>query len=331
MLDKCGYEYKLRGKTPQLICALVMLLLMVLLCELIPAIDAQTTSTAARVILESYSFDDETIPTTMTEFSSSDGIMVIDMWENSTCQIKSKEMNELAVKINTFLESVRPFGVRIFHGLSESSKTSDKRTYADRYWTKQDPGVATKGSKSLQVMGDRYLKKRIARLSSKQKKKKKKKQGKQQLNPSPLDIFPKLSPKVYCNDSYPRSPTRSYLLNSNIHFNRSTDIMFDSGYFFKQIASLRVKRLFYVGTLLNICVFHTRPQSSLMAMMSNQFDQVGIILDLTQPHMRVKVKQPGCENLNADQCAVEFGKWVHYRVRPPQSRKQKSLRFWRVV
>ena len=270
------------------------------------------------VQLEEMVFDPKETPE-VTKFTSTDGLMVVDLWESSACDTKSNDINELSVKVNDLIKMLRPMGVKIIHNVGESKNTKVQKQYSSMYWTQQDKGTILSGDRSLLIRGRTYLRKRAAFLKNRKKKP----------DPSPLDLYPQMKPQIYCNGTYNKQK-KSKLVNPAVQVDQTADIMFDSGYYFKQLAELGIKRLFYVGASLNICVFHSRQNSAMMAMMSNKFDEVGIVLDLTQPHMRVRSPQPGCENMTQQECAVEFARWIHYRVQPKEAKKQKAMKFWQL-
>lgn len=72
-------------------------------------------------------------------------------------------------------------------------------------------------------------------------------------------------------------------LHPALRFDLDKDIMFDEGDFFDKISDMGIKRLFYTGQVLDMCVIHTRQFSSLEAALSNRFLSVRVITDMTVP------------------------------------------------
>jgi hypothetical protein len=95
-------------------------------------------------------------------------------------------------------------------------------------------------------------------------------------------------------------------LHHNIKFDPDRDIIFDAGSFFKQMKSMGIRRLFYVGSALNLCVLHSRKFSVVPAVRSRQFTEVGIIQDLT-----VSSIQRNPPRLHSDQEIIQqFLLWI---------------------
>lgn len=218
-------------------------------------------------------------------FTAKDGIVLVDFWANRRCESSDEDFDNLAQRVNVFITNARAQGAKIFHALSDSHIWIGRAnaTLRSRYWPNDDGGNVLKEVRSYLLMSS-------ATVSS------------------PLDLFPLDNDPVYCNGTMKEKP--SSLLHPAIHFDIKQDIIFDNKNHFRKIKATGVNRLYYAGMALQLCVLHTRRFSSLEAVFTGRFEEVGIILDLTIPQIRRRRIQPRCKGITDTDCVEKFVQWM---------------------
>lgn len=224
------------------------------------------------------------------QLGEGDAIVIVDLWSATYCEDLRNKMKNLARRINHFVTTSRKNNVQIIHALSKSS-SFQRYTSKEIFWKNNDRG------KYLQTRAKRLIK----RLRS----------------PAFTHLIPRKKAwrgdGKFCSGEYDGKDRNELgIVNEELSIDYEKDIVLDVGNFFPRIRNKGIRRLFYVGQSLNLCVLSTRTFSALPAVLSKEFDHVGIVLNLTRTLIRYHPNRDvACKSLSDEECVKLVYDWLY--------------------